>query len=55
VPLERIESVELGRAGEVATIVVVSPERVIQIRDLCDPDHRRWARQMIERAIVQSG
>ena len=54
VPLERIESVELGRAGEVATIVVVSPERVIEIRDLCEPDHRRWARQVIERAIVES-
>jgi len=53
IPLDRIESVELGRLGEAPTIAVVSPERVIHLRDLGAPEHRLWVRQQVEDAIAR--
>jgi hypothetical protein len=52
--LDRIETVELGRIGESPTVVVVSPERVLHLRDLCPPEHRAWVRQMLELGIVEA-
>jgi len=37
------------------TLSVVSPERVVHLRDLCSPEHREWARGTIEHAILQAG
>lgn len=52
VPLEAIESLEIARQGEVHTIAVVAPERVLHLRLYCPPKHLEWVREAIERAIV---
>lgn len=54
-PLAEIESVELGRLGETPTLVVVSPTRVLHLRDICPVEHRAWARQQLEQAILRLG
>ena len=54
-PLAGISSVELSRLGETLTLSVVSPERVVHLRDLCPPEHREWVRSTIEHAILQAG
>jgi len=55
VPLEQVESVELGRQGEAPTIAIVSPERVLHVRGLCDPMHLPWLRRAIEHAVCTVG
>ena len=54
-PLADIGSVELSRVGETLTLSVVSPERVVHLRDLCSPEYREWVRGTIEHAIIQAG
>ncbi len=52
VPLEAIESIELGRKGGVPTIAVVVPQRIIHLHLYCAPKHRAWVREAIAGAIV---
>jgi len=53
--LDHIETTELARCGETATIAVVSPDRVLHIRGLGMPEHREWLRQTIQQVIVNAG
>lgn len=53
--LEDISSVELSRVGETLTLSVVSPERVVHLRDLCLPEHREWVKSAVEHAILHAG
>ncbi len=54
VAVDTIESVELARLGDSATIAVVAPERVIHVRLYCAPKHRQWVRHAIERAVAEA-
>jgi len=51
VPLDEIESIELGRSGHTPTIAVVAPTRVIHLHGLCAPEHREWVRAAIAEVI----
>ena len=51
VPVDHIESVEIGRKGETPTIAVVSPERVLHLRLYPQPKHIEWVRSAIEEAV----
>lgn len=55
VELDHIETVEVARRGETATLAVVSPERVLHISGLGQAEHREWVRRAIERAIAGAG
>lgn len=52
-PLDTIESVEIGRAAEARTIAIVSPDRVIHIRFYVSLNHLEWARREIKAAIAR--
>ncbi|UCC67439.1 MAG: hypothetical protein JSV79_09925 [Armatimonadota bacterium] len=54
VALEQIETIELARQGEVLSLAVVSPERVLHIRGLGAAEHREWVRKAIEYAIANA-
>jgi len=54
VPLDHVESVEIGRKGETPTIAIVSPERVIHLRLYPQPKHLEWVRGAIERAVARA-
>ena len=55
VALEQIESVELGRIAESPTVAVVTPDKVIHLREICALEHRAWVRQQVEEAILKAG
>ena len=50
--LDSIESVEIGRKGDVPTLAIVSPERVLHLRLYAQPKHMEWVRSAIEWAVV---
>ena len=52
-PLGDIESVEVGRMGEIPTIAVVSPERVLHLRLYPHPKHLEWMRSAVEQALAK--
>ncbi len=54
VAVDSIESVELARERDSATIAVVAPERVIHVRLHCAPKHREWVRDAVERAVTEA-
>ncbi len=52
VPLDQIESVEIGHKGDIPTIAVVSPERVIHLRLFPQPKHLQWIRGAVEQTVI---
>ena len=54
VALDQIETIELARQGEVLSLAVVSPERVLHLRGLGPAEHREWVRKAIEHAVVSA-
>jgi len=51
--LADIETVEPGRVGETATIAVVTPERVLHMAGLGQPEEREWVMEAIRSAIAR--
>jgi hypothetical protein len=55
VDLRSVEAVEFGRVAEIPTVAVVTPGKVLHLRDLCAIEHRGWVRQQVEEAILRAG
>ncbi len=53
VRLADIETIEPGRIGETATIAVVTPERVLHMAGLGQPEEREWVMEAIRSAIAR--
>lgn len=51
-PLDAIEEIELARQGEIRTIAVIAPERVLHLHLYCHPKHLDWIKETLERAII---
>jgi hypothetical protein len=54
-PLDAIESVELGRQGSAPSIAIVSPERILHLVGLGAEEEREWVRDLLEAAILEAG
>jgi hypothetical protein len=54
-PLDTIETIELGRQGSAPTIAITSPDRLLHVPGLCTEEEREWVREVIEGAVVGAG
>ncbi len=54
VDLRAVEAVEFGRVEEGPTVAIVTPGKVLHLRDLCATEHRGWVRQQVEEAILRA-
>ncbi len=52
--LLQIQSIELARQGEAATIAIIAAHRIVHLRGFCPAEHRKWVVETIERAIAEA-
>lgn len=53
-PLARIESVEIVPGWDAPSLAIISQDRIMHIRGLCDPSHLPWLREAVARAIAST-